>query len=294
VTISKVDGAEGDDLIYAWNTEVLSNDKSVVILTGDRDMIQLVGQNENNAHTVFYTPAHNKLYVHEGFTQWLEKPVEVETDFFSALRSHGVGAGQMCKSLRNVITTKNLEVIEQNPDEFMFKKVLTGDKGDNVAPAYSKIMTTKSGKERTYGVSDKMAATIYESFITLHGPFNYMYLFEDGCLNDMADLLIRELKIVDVSKELLLTNIRSNINLMILSSKTIPEGILDEMFKSIELQIGKDTIDHKKVTSMQKLLAGTKWIKDNNPGMSSSVFGKENVDTGMSFISDRKQKGTLF
>jgi len=295
VTISKVEGAEGDDLIYAWNTEFLAMDKSTIILTGDRDMIQLVGQNKNNeAHTVFYTPAHAKLYTFEGFGGWLDKPVTVETDFFSAVKSHGVGEEQMRKSLRNAISKKNLDVIEQNPDEFMFKKVLTGDKGDNVAPAYSKVMKTKSGKERTYGVSDKKAAIIYDKFIHKHGPYSYLYLFSEDYLSDMANFLISELKITDVSKEQILINIRGNINLMILSSKTIPEEILDAMFKSIESKIGKDAIDNRKITSMQKLLAETKWAKDTNPSMSSSVFGKEKADNDMSFISDRKQKGTLF
>ena len=36
VIYSKIDGAEGDDLMYAWNTESLANDKSVIMFTGDK------------------------------------------------------------------------------------------------------------------------------------------------------------------------------------------------------------------------------------------------------------------
>ena len=99
-----------------------------------------------------------------------------------------------------------------------------------------------------------------------------------------------------MSKEAILINIRSNTNLMILSSKTIPEGILDEMFSSIESNMGKDAIDHRKVTAMKNLLAGSKYIGTGEiSGTSASVFGKDaKGDSDFSFITDKKQKGTLF
>lgn len=297
VTISKVQGAEGDDLIYAWNTEFLAANKSTIVLTGDRDMIQLVGKNDNNdAHCLFYTPAHNKLFVFPGFDEWLNKPVEIEEDFFSAVKAHGTGEEHMRKSIKGIISKKSLDITEQSPDEFRFKKVLVGDKGDNVRPAYWKVQKTKGGQERTYGVSDKKAQIIYDRFIAKNDRFEYMYLFSEEYLNDIADMLIEEMKIRDMSKENILINIRSNINLMILSSNTIPEGILDEMFKSIEDQIDKTSLDHRKVTAMKNLLAGTKYFQEGaTPGTSASVFGKKDSgDSDFSFISDRKQKGTLF
>ena len=53
VIVSKVGGAEGDDLMYAWNTESLANDKSVIMFTGDRDLVQLVNKSQNNnTHTI--------------------------------------------------------------------------------------------------------------------------------------------------------------------------------------------------------------------------------------------------
>jgi 5'-3' exonuclease len=68
VLISKVNGAEGDDLMYAWNTELLANDKSVIMFTGDRDIIQLVHKSPGGAHTILYSPAHKKLYTYQGFS----------------------------------------------------------------------------------------------------------------------------------------------------------------------------------------------------------------------------------
>ena len=63
VIYSKVNGAEGDDLMYAWNTECLANNKSVIMFTGDRDLVQLVDKStNNNTHTILFSPAHKKLY----------------------------------------------------------------------------------------------------------------------------------------------------------------------------------------------------------------------------------------
>ena len=50
IIVSKEERAEGDDLMYAWNTECLANNKSVILFTGDRDIIQLVGKNTKDTH----------------------------------------------------------------------------------------------------------------------------------------------------------------------------------------------------------------------------------------------------
>ena len=42
VLLHKVQGAEGDDLMYAWNAHCTIKGKSVILFTGDKDMMQLV------------------------------------------------------------------------------------------------------------------------------------------------------------------------------------------------------------------------------------------------------------
>ena len=138
VIISKTGGAEGDDLMYAWNTESLANDKSVIMFTGDRDLVQLVNKSQNNnTHTILFSPAHKKLYTYQGFSEWLDSDEETETtDIFDMMKISSTPEAQSKKLLKNVLSKKKVNVVEVDPEEFRFRKVLTGDSGDNVPPAY--------------------------------------------------------------------------------------------------------------------------------------------------------------
>jgi hypothetical protein len=177
------------------------------------------------------------------------------------------------------------------------KKVLTGDSGDNVPPVYWKTVKLKTGGERVYGVSDKKADAVYDEFIKKHGSFNYMYFFSDEYLTDIANILIKVVNIKDKSREEIIRNLRVNINLMILSSQTIPEGIVDEMFRVIE-SLSNCNLDSKSVTSMKALLKDTKYVDDitEQKGFSASFFKGDDSDDSddMSFIKGRKQSDTLF
>ncbi len=295
VVSSKIQGAEGDDLIYAWNVELNAAGKSAIILTGDRDMIQLVNMDPSSAaHTLFYTPAHGKLYTPPGFMSWAkEQPVIVE-DFFQAVRSHGVGRDQMKTAILNAVSSKKLEVIEQDPQEFIFKKILMGDQGDNVPPAYWTTSTLKTGSTRTMGISDKKASIIYDEFVKKNGSFNYMYLFSQDYVTDIASILVRVMNAKSMSREQIIANIKMNTNLMLLSSHTIPAEILDDMFKSIEERSSIGPVDVKRLTSMKELLSGTVYIEDDLSAIASSFFKGSEDAADMSFITDRKSTKTLF
>ena len=299
VCISKVDGAEGDDLIYAWTTESMADEKSVIIFSGDKDLTQLTGINETNkAHALCYSPVHKKIYTYPGFSTWLnsvEEPTQ-SNDFFESMKVHSKQSNRIKETLKTVRDKKKLEFIETNPEEIRFKKVLTGDSGDNVPPAYWKTVKLKTGGERTYGISDKKADEVYSEFIKNHGDFNYMYFFSDDYLTDIANILIKIVKIKDKSREEIIRNLRVNINLMILSSKTIPEGIVDEMFRVIEAS-SQCNLNIKSITSMKTLLSGTKYVDDitEQKGFSASFFkGDDDDNDDMSFIKDRKQNDSLF
>ncbi len=300
VCISKVDGAEGDDLIYAWVTESLANEKSIIIFSGDKDLTQLTGLNKNNkAHALCYSPVHKKIYTYPGFSTWLNSVDKAtdSNDFFESMKVHSNQSNRIKETLKSVRDKKTLEYIETNPEEIRFKKVLTGDPGDNVPPAYWKNVKLKTGGERIYGVSDMKANSVYDEFIKKHGSFNYMYFFSDEYLTDIANILIKVVNIKDKSREEIIRNLRVNINLMILSSQTIPEGIVDEMFRVIE-SLSNCNLDLKSVTSMKALLKDTKYVDDitEQKGFSASFFKGDDSDDSddMSFIKGRKQNDTLF
>ena len=297
VIYSKVNGAEGDDLMYAWNTESLANDKSVIMFTGDKDLVQLVNKSQNNnTHTILFSPAHKKLYTYQGFSEWLTtEEKETSTDLFDVLKTSSSPESQSKKLLSSIISKKKVSVIEVDPEDFRFRKVLTGDSGDNVPPAYWHISAPNGGKPRRYGISEAKATAIIAEFKEKHGSLSHMYLYEDGYITDLANILIRHMKAKHMSREQIISNLKSNVNLMVLSSHTIPEGILDDMFKLVESQININELSLPNVSTMKKIVEGTKHDGDDNSAFKASFFkGDADNSDDMSFIKNKTTKGKIF
>ena len=292
VIISKVDGAEGDDLMYAWNTESLANDKSVIMFTGDRDLVQLVNRSvSNNTHTILFSPAHKRLYTYQGFTEWMDSQEGQETtDIFDLMKVSISPENQAKKLLQTLIKKKKVNIIEVDPEEFRFRKVLTGDAGDNVPPAYWYV-----SKNRKYGVSEKKATEIISEFKEKHGVLSHMYLYNDEYITDLANILIRVMKAKHMSREQIITNLKSNVNLMVLAAESIPEGILDEMFRSVESKMNHNALELKRVSTMKSLLENTPYGGDDSIAISSKIFKDDDGDDDdFSFIKDKKSQKKIF
>ena len=294
VIVSKIDGAEGDDLMYAWNTECLANDKSVIMFTGDRDLVQLVDKSKNNnTHTILFSPAHKKLYTYQGFSEWAdsEKVSEQTDDVFDMMKVSVSPENQAKKLLKDLVKKKKVSIIEVDPEEFRFRKVLTGDSGDNVPPAYHYTL-----KNRRYGISEKKATAIISEFKEKHGSLSHMYLYNDEYVTDLANMTIRVMNAKHMSREQIISNIKSNVNLMVLAAESIPEGILDEMFLSVESKMNQRGLQLKTISTMKTILEGTSYLDNDSITISSKVFkddeDKDNSD--FSFIKDRKSKGKIF
>ena len=262
------------------------------MFTGDRDLVQLVDKNGPN-HTILFSPAHKKLYTYQGFSEWLntEEKEKTTTDIFDMLKVSSSPAAHAKKLFSTVISKKKVSIIEVDPEEFRFRKVLTGDAGDNVPPAYYYTQ-----KNRRYGISEKKATAIIDEFKQKHGSLSHMYLYEEGYITDLANITIRQTKAKHMSREQIISNIKSNVQLMVLSSQTIPEGILDEMFKSVESKMDVNELSLPSISTMKKILENTSYQKEEDSSFKSSFFkddGDNNKDD-FSFIVDKKSKGKIF
>ena len=294
VIISKIDGAEGDDLMYAWNTESLANDKSVIMFTGDRDLVQLVDKSKNNnTHTILFSPAHKKLYTYQGFSEWLdtEDVSETSDDVFDVLKVSVSPENQAKKLLKELVRKKKASIIEIDPEDFRFRKVLTGDAGDNVPPAYY-----YTSKNRRYGISEKKATAIIAEFKEKHGHLSHMYLYNEEYVTDLANMVIRVMNAKHMSREQIIANIKSNVNLMVLAAESIPEGILDEMFKSVESKMNQRGLQLKTISTMKSLLEGTEYAKEVDSSFKASFFKDDDSDEAddMSFIKGTKSQNKIF
>jgi 5'-3' exonuclease len=292
VIISKIDGAEGDDLMYAWNTESLANDKSVIMFTGDRDLVQLVDKSKNNnTHTILFSPAHKKLYTYQGFSEWLdtEDVSETSDDVFDVLKVSVSPENQAKKLLKDLVKKKKASIIEIDPEDFRFRKVLTGDAGDNVPPAYY-----YTSKNRRYGISEKKATAIIAEFKEKHGHLSHMYLYNEEYVTDLANMVIRVMNAKHMSREQIIANIKSNVNLMVLAAESIPEGILDEMFKYVESKMNQKGLQLKTISTMKSLLEGTEYAKEVDSSFKASFFKDDDDEGDLSFIKDTKKQDKIF
>lgn len=289
--ISKVAGAEGDDLIYAWCTANMAAGKSTIIMTGDRDMMQLVSMNPaGSAHTMLWAPVQKQFYIPIGLK---ERITHQPSDFFESLRSSTSGHETITRLLETMPAKGKASIAEVDPVEVMFCKVLTGDTGDNVPPAYWYTTKDRNGKTRTYGVTLDKAMAVVEEFCKRHGELNPLFLHSAEHIRDLANILVRVANAKYMSPEQIIGNINVNVSLMILSARTIPEGILDEMFKHIEEQ-GDYRADMSRLMNMKAMLEGTTYISEGGALQVTSSVLKEGDSGDFSFITDRKKPGAVF
>lgn len=285
VIIQKVDGAEGDDLIYGWSSACNIEGKSVIIFTGDKDLIQLVSANDStDSLTLFYSGTHKRLCVPHGFWKWIEEKQEV--DLFDM---NSVTANKIKVDLYNLINDNKLVVDEIDSGIFLFKKVLMGDAGDNVKPVYWYTSKGNSGKSRTYGVSEKKAEKVVDSFLSKYGNFKKSYLFDDGYQREICNMVVKDLNANKMPYETILQNLKNNAHLVSLTSDAIPESIHNVMLEEIS-QLIETRTDFTNLKNMDSLLKDTAYSK--NTMTSHSIFSGDSDDEDFSFIKKDKKTGS--
>ena len=254
---SKVEGAEGDDLLLYWCDYFNSIGENCFIISGDKDLYQLVTI-KNNAWTCTWNTnsKRNILSIPKGWKEsWLENKSEASifntTDFIDSDK----------EKMSNLLN--KIELIEIEDKKFIFNKVLVGDKGDCVPSVWN----IKKG-ERTQTFSQKKADIIMESFIESEWYTKEIIdVIEDPeFLNWISGFILRASKDVDSSenREKVIKNLIRNFNLMWLNSEMIPEYVTQEMEKEIirGTEIPKRNITIDRI----KILEGTDWISvDQTP-----------------------------
>jgi hypothetical protein len=156
------------------------------------------------------------------------------------------------------VQANKIGITEIDCDEFIFKKILVGDKSDNIPSVVTWQKEMKSGKLRTYSITDKMADTIYTQFIKEFDNFTIDYLFNSEYKDKLADVVYRVVGHSNIG--LIKIAIQNNISLMLLHVKTIPDPIQKAIYESIERdwEGALDNIDN--VMDMEKILKGTAWL----------------------------------
>jgi hypothetical protein len=218
---SKVEGAEGDDLLLFWSRKFNDLGESTVIISGDKDLHQLVKMNGPDSWTCVWNNNSKKnfLYVPMGWKDnWLNESNHSEVSIFNM--SSTISPEK--ERLKDFIKKVDLEEINSFP--FIFNKILIGDKGDSVPSVWE---YDSAGK--TYRFTQAKADKIIELFEQSDfKSLGIKALSEDqDFLNWISPLVLKLSKGVDSTenRNKVKSNWIRNLKLMWLDPNVIPEKV---------------------------------------------------------------------
>lgn len=222
VVVSKSDGAEGDDLLFYWSQSLNHwQGRSAVIVSGDNDLLQLVGRDSaTGAFTVVYNKAQGRLNAFHGFVDWAKSQAGGGDIFEEAPRG----------DWSTLVTDIRAEVVEVDPNRYLFTKILTGDSGDNVRSVFQRRKQTKGG-EKTYKFTDRMAADALSKYERDNMFFSQHHLFDDVQIDRLAGIVHEVAKAGDGEPTATDIAARWKINrdLVCLHARCIPDNVMAGM-----------------------------------------------------------------
>lgn len=257
VIIQQVNGAEADDLLFAWSTYLNAAGQNCIVWTGDRDLIQLVDYSKaTDGYTLWYYNTKKRLLVFKGFNKMMNTGIEEKStneDLLFNLASKTALLERMRAELGDWIKKNGVEIEEINCDTFIFQKILTGDKSDNI-----KSVVTWSKGGRTYNISLKQADKILEQYLKEEKVFTIDHMFSESQVDKISDIIYRI--IGNSTKAQIKTRFNQNLDIMLLHYNTIPEAIQSQMQKAIDTNINIEP-ELNRLNQMEKILEGNPWMQ---------------------------------
>jgi 5'-3' exonuclease len=295
VIVNQVNGAEADDILFAWSTYLNTQGKNAIIWTGDRDMIQLVDYSKaTDGYTLWYYNTDRRLVAFEGFTDLLSTDQQnnlSNDDILFNLDSPLFDSDRTRNDLNTWISKNSITVKEINCDTFVFQKILIGDKSDNIKSVVSWQKPTKSGKLRTFSITERQAEIILNQYNLEEGEFVIDHMFNKTQIDKIANLIYRI--VGHETQDNIVNRFNQNLDLMLLHYNTIPEPIQKEIVKRIEADKHIEPMISS-LSQMEKILENSIWEKTTKIAMvdSSAFSGLEENETKTQTID--KTSNTLF
>jgi 5'-3' exonuclease len=248
---SKIDGAEGDDLLYFWANHFNQIGEDCIIISGDKDMHQMARSTGENWTVVWNSNSKNNVIsVPSGWEEnWLNATGPVSIFEMSTAMSPDKD------KMKEFVQKVSLERI--NPRDFIFNKMLVGDKGDAVPGVWE--FETSPGKISR--MSPKKAESVMESLVQskwANSSFSDL-LDDEEFLDWVSGYTLRLMKDVDSreNRDKVAKNLLRNYTLMWLDHSVIPSWVTEkvdgEIIRGINLPRKSITLDRIKI------LEGTDW-----------------------------------
>lgn len=248
--ISKVPNAEADDLLYLWSKKLNEMGENVILVTGDKDLLQTICHNENGTWTVALDPVNKRKKIsltQETFNHKDNGEGNGEVDIFnldSWADSNDV--------LNKLLDSYELNII--NPQHVATMKVILGDGGDSVPgivtwPDKKDPEKIRSMTENNFGKICAIAPTLLDT--------HWTKLKEGAYLEEIATTM-ESLKKIKVNRDLVLENINRNCTLVVLNEEIIPQEVQENFKKSVE-----EIPSVIPVVTRDGILKGSQWWSDD-------------------------------
>jgi 5'-3' exonuclease len=257
IHMSKIQGAEGDDLLFKWAKYFNDKGENCIIISGDYDMTQTVRGPESPWTVVWSNKSsNNKMFAMPGWIDAIEEPQKNTIFEFNVVHDQS----NLAKLIRD--SGASLQVIDVN--YYVLHKILIGDDGDDVPSSWKMKTTNSKGEEKIVRVTDKKAEKIIE--IITYPP-------SDRSL-DYKEWLNVILHAIDPKAKSILDYTKTNINI---------EERMDEL-SGVLLRVMGDVDDaklRKQVTENILRNAKLVWLKEEMLPFNINEMINENIEKSM-------------
>ena len=209
---------EGDDWLSYLVEEANKNERSVIIVSNDYDIKQLVNYSLNPLTINIMT---NEMYNKEKL--FLPKNYQIFVNKVSNLPNNDIFSLNDNSEFLSLLDRfiNKYEVNEVDSMESLIIKIISGDQSDNIGSAWSVI---KNGRKRGIGV--KGGKSIYDLYKKEFGEID---LFDKDLYENIADLICESKKLSKVDMPLIIKNIKNNFQLIDLRISNLPDEIIEVM-----------------------------------------------------------------
>ena len=259
--ISRIPGAEGDDLLFFWSRKLNAEGENVVLVTGDRDLLQTICKNENNTWTVCLDPVNNRKRI--SLTQEIYDMKGSNTNEPDLFMPDTWSSSE--DVLDKLISSYETNIV--HPQDIAVMKVILGDGGDTVPSVVT--WPDKKEPEKMRSMTENNYQKILSSSIDLQNS-TWEDLYEGKFVEEISSVM-ESLKKISVDRETVKKNLKRNCKLVVLSEKVIPEQIqtsFRELYKNVPTSIA--------ITNRDAILGGTEWWNNDktaNVPKSYDLFG---------------------
>jgi len=269
--VTKIKGAEADDVVALWTYELcFQHDQHVIIVSGDEDLRQLVkfwpydAPNKKFAFITVFNPfmqgknASRKLYVPEHFEEWLNTADAV--DFMNMKGTINVDK----EDFKKIITSERTKMELVNGRIIALRKMFCGDDGDNIPAIYTWI----NDKGTEVRVTNSKFEKIYEQLLI--SPTELM---------DHYDLLERSKKVKEVVSKVIkqpipfdmYSRLERQVKLVVLDQHFFPEDIVTTFNQLKDVEFAKPRVNYGSL-NMHNLLEGTRYVREKKQDNEAPIF----------------------